>query len=130
MDKLAELYVNTMNTIHYMHDKYAYEAGQMALHDADVHRYIAFGIAGLSIAADSLSAIKYARVKPIRDEHGIAVDFAVEGSFPLRQRRRSLDQIAVMVNEYFMEALRRHPAYRGAETHSFPPHDNVKRGVR
>jgi formate C-acetyltransferase len=116
MDKLAELYVNTMNTIHYMHDKYAYEAGQMALHDADVHRYIAFGIAGLSIAADSLSAIKYARVKPIRDEHGIAVDFAVEGSFPRYGNDDDrVDQIAVMVNEYFMEALRRHPAYRGAE---------------
>lgn len=81
MDQLAEIYVNTMNTIHYMHDKYAYEAGQMALHDADVHRFIAFGIAGLAIVADSLSAIKYAKVKPIRNEHGIAVDFEVEGTF-------------------------------------------------
>src|SRR5690606_9865020 len=79
MDKLAEIYVNTMNTIHYMHDKYAYEAGQMALHDANVHRYIAFGVAGLAIVADSLSAIKHAKVKPIRNEDGIAVDFEVEG---------------------------------------------------
>lgn len=116
MDQLAEIYVNTMNTIHYMHDKYAYEAGQMALHDADVHRFIAFGIAGLAIVADSLSAIKYAKVKPIRNEHGIAVDFEVEGTFPRYGNDDDrVDQIAVEVNEYFMEALRRHPAYRNAE---------------
>jgi formate C-acetyltransferase len=116
MDKLAEIYVNTMNTIHYMHDKYAYEAAQMALHDAHVHRYIAFGIAGLSIVADSLSAIKYAKVRPIRDEHGIAVDFEVEGTFPRYGNDDDrVDEIAVMVNKYFMEGLRRHPAYRGAE---------------
>jgi len=116
MDQLAEVYVNTMNTIHYMHDKYAYEAGQMALHDPHVHRYIAFGLAGLSIAADSLSAIKYAKVKPIRDEYGIAVDFEVEGEFPRYGNDDDrVDQIAVEINQYFMEALRRHPAYRGAE---------------
>ena len=116
MDQLAEIYVNTMNTIHYMHDKYAYEAGQMALHDPHVHRYIAFGLAGLSIVADSLSAIKFAKVKPIRDEQGIAVDFEVEGSFPrYGNDDERVDQIAVQVNEYFMEALRRHPAYRDAE---------------
>lgn len=116
MDQLAEIYVNTMNTIHYMHDKYAYEAGQMALHDADVHRFIAFGIAGLAIVADSLSAIKYAKVKPIRNEHGIAVDFEVEGTFPRYGNDDDrVDQIAVEVNEYFIEALRRHPAYRNAE---------------
>ena len=86
MDKLAEIYVNTMNTIHYMHDKYAYEASQLALHDPDVHRFIAFGVAGLSIVADSLSAIKYAKVKPIRNEEGIAIDFEIEGDFQIRKR--------------------------------------------
>lgn len=116
MDQLAEIYVNTMNTIHYMDDKYAYEAGQMALHDPHVHRYIAFGLAGLSIAADSLSAIKYAKVKPIRDEHGIAVDFAVEGSFPRYGNDDDrVDSIAIEINQYFMDALRRHATYRNAE---------------
>ncbi len=116
MDQLAEIYVNTMNTIHYMHDKYAYEAGQMALHDPHVHRYIAFGLAGLSIAADSLSAIKYAKVKPIRDEHGIAVDFAVEGSFPRYGNDDDrVASIAIEINQYFMDALRRHATYRNAE---------------
>ncbi len=116
MDKLAKIYVETMNTIHYMHDKYAYEAGQMALHDPYVHRYIAFGIAGISIVADSLSAIKYAKVKPIRNEAGITVDFAIEGSFPrYGNDDNRADEIAIEVNEYFMEALRKTPAYRGAE---------------
>ncbi|NMA60751.1 MAG: formate C-acetyltransferase [Firmicutes bacterium] len=116
MDKLAKIYVETMNTIHYMHDKYAYEAGQMALHDPYVHRYIAFGIAGISIVADSLSAIKYAKVRPIRNEAGIAVDFEVEGSFPRYGNDDDrVDNIAIEVNEYFMEALRKTPAYRGAE---------------
>lgn len=116
MDKLASIYVDTMNTIHYMHDKYAYEAGQMALHDPYVHRYIAFGIAGISIVADSLSAIKHAKVKPIRDENGIAIDFQVEGDFPRYGNDDDrVDQIAIKVNKYFMEALRRTPAYRDAE---------------
>ncbi len=83
LESLSELYVNTMNTIHFMHDKYAYEKGQMALHDTNVHRYMAFGVAGLSIVADSLSAIKYAKVKPIRDENGIAIDFEIEGGISL-----------------------------------------------
>ena len=116
MDKLAKIYVEAMNTIHYMHDKYAYEAGQMALHDPYVHRYIAFGIAGISIVADSLSAIKYAKVRPVRNEAGIAVDFEVEGSFPRYGNDDDrVDNIAIEVNEYFMEALRKTPAYRGAE---------------
>mgnify|MGYP003768541177 FL=1 len=116
MDKLAEIYVNTMNIIHYMHDKYAYEASQLALHDPDVHRFIAFGVAGLSIVADSLSAIKYAKVKPIRNEEGIAIDFEIEGDFPRYGNDDDrVDSIAVEVNKYFIEALRRHPAYRNAE---------------
>ncbi|NLY10618.1 MAG: formate C-acetyltransferase [Firmicutes bacterium] len=116
MDKLAKIYVETMNTIHYMHDKYAYEASQMALHDPIVHRFIAFGVAGISIVADSLSAIKYAKVRPIRNEAGIAVDFEVEGSFPRYGNDDDrADEIAIKVSEYFMEALRKIPAYRDAE---------------
>lgn len=116
LDKLAEIYVNTMNTIHYMHDKYSYEAGQMALHDPEVHRYIAFGIAGISIVADSLSAIKFAKVRPIRDENGIAIDFETTGEFPrYGNDEDEVDEIAVEVSKYFMEALRKVPAYRNAE---------------
>lgn len=116
MDKLAKIYVETMNTIHYMHDKYAYEAGQMALHDPHVHRYIAFGIAGLSIVADSLSAIKYAKVRPIRNEEGLTVGFETNGTFPRYGNDDDrADNIAIEVNRYFMEALRKTPAYRGAE---------------
>lgn len=116
MDQLAKIYVETMNTIHYMHDKYAYEAGQMALHDPYVHRYMAFGIAGLSIVADSLSAIKHAKVRPIRDEYGIAVGFETEGTFPRYGNDDDrVDQIAVEVNTYFMEALKRTPTYRDAQ---------------
>ena len=82
MEWLAGVYVNALNIIHYMHDKYAYEKLEMALHDRKVTRWFATGIAGLSVVADSLSAIKYAKVKPIRDENGIAVDFEIEGDFP------------------------------------------------
>ena len=116
MDKLAKIYVNTMNTIHYMHDKYAYEAGQMALHDPDVHRFMAFGIAGISIVADALSAIKYAQVKPVRNADGLAIDFTIEGDFPkFGNDDDRVDKLAVQVSEYFMEALRKTPTYRNAE---------------
>lgn len=116
LEKVAKLYVNTMNTIHYMHDKYAYEAGQMALHDTFVHRYMAFGVAGISIVADSLSAIKYAKVKPIRDENGLAIDFEVEGEFPTYGNDDDrVDSIAVEVIEGFMEELRKTPTYRNSE---------------
>jgi formate C-acetyltransferase len=116
MEKLAVLYVNTMNTIHYMHDKYAYEKGQMALHDSDVHRYMAFGIAGISIIADALSAIKYAKVKPIRDENGIAIDFEIEGDFPKYGNDDDrVDQIAVDIVTKFSNELKKTPTYRDAE---------------
>ncbi len=116
LDWLAELYVNTMNTIHYMHDKYAYEAGQMALHDCKVHRYMAFGVAGLSVVADSLSAIKYAKVRVIRDENGLAVDFETEGDFPkFGNDDDRVDDLAVETSRYFSDALKKHPAYRDAE---------------
>ena len=116
MEYLAVLYVNTMNTIHYMHDKYAYEKGQMALHDSDVHRYMAFGIAGISIVADSLSAIKYAKVKPIRDENGIAIDFEIEGDFPkYGNDNDQVDQIAVDIVTKFSNELKKTPTYREAE---------------
>ena len=116
MEEVAELYVNTMNTIHYMHDKYAYEAGQMALHNTDVKRFMAFGVAGLSVVADSLSAIKYAKVSPVRDENGIAVDFKVEGDFPKYGNDDDrVDSIAVEVLKKFNSELKKHPTYRNAE---------------
>lgn len=114
MDYVAELYVDAINIIHYMHDKYAYEASQMALHDTNVERLTAFGIAGLSVAADSLSAIKFAKVRPIRDERGIAVDFETVGDFPKYGNDNDfVDDIAVEVVSYFSNALKRHPIYRG-----------------
>ncbi len=116
MEEVAELYVNTMNTIHYMHDKYAYEAGQMALHDTEVKRFMAFGVAGLSVVADSLSAIKYAKVKPIRNEDGIAVDFEIEGDFPKYGNDDDrVDALAVGVLEKFYTELAKHPTYRDAD---------------
>ena len=96
MEWLAKLYMNTLNVIHYMHDKYSYERIEMALHDRDIVRTMACGIAGLSVTADSLSAIKYAKVKPIRNEQGIAVDFEIEGDFPCYGNNEdSVDSIAV-----------------------------------
>lgn len=116
LDKVAKVYSDAMNIIHYMHDKYAYEAGQMALHDTDVHRYMAYGIAGLSVAADSLSAIKYAKVKPIRNEDGIAIDFEIEGDYPKYGNDDDrVDDIAKEITEKISSALKSHKTYRNAE---------------
>ncbi len=116
LEAVAGLYANTMNVIHYMHDKYAYEAGQMALHDTEVGHLMAFGVAGLSVVVDSLSAIKYAKVKPIRNEEGIAVDFEVEGDFPKYGNDDDrVDSIAADVLEKFYNELKKHPLYKNAE---------------
>ncbi|MDO5125938.1 MAG: formate C-acetyltransferase [Ruminococcus sp.] len=113
MEWLAGLYVNTLNVIHYMHDKYCYEKIQMALHDRDVKRYFATGIAGLSVVADSLSAIKYAKVKCIRDEDGIVTDYEVEGDFPKYGNNDDrVDNIAVNIVKTFMDKIRKHHTYR------------------
>ena len=113
---LLRLYVNTMNVIHYMHDKYAYEKAQMALHDTDVHRFMAFGIAGLSVITDSLSAIKYARVTPVRDENGYITDFKTEGDFPkVGNDDDRVDMIAKDLTHLVITELRKTPTYRNAE---------------
>lgn len=113
MDWLAGLYINTLNIIHYMHDKYCYESIEMALHDTKIIRTMATGIAGLSVVADSLSAIKYAKVKPIRDENGIVVDFEVEGDFPKYGNNDDrVDSIAVELVKSFMKKLRKNKTYR------------------
>ena len=115
MEWLAGLYVNTLNVIHYMHDKYCYERSQMALHDRDVKRYFATGIAGLSVVADSLSAIKYARVKTIRDENGIVVDYEVEGDYPKYGNNDDrVDEMAVELVHKFMNMIRKHTTYRNS----------------
>ena len=115
MEWLAGLYVNTLNVIHYMHDKYCYERAQMALHDRDVKRYFATGIAGLSVVADSLSAIKYAKVKAIRDEDGLVVDYEVEGDYPKYGNNDDrVDQLAVDVVKKFMNMIRKHHTYRNS----------------
>ncbi|WP_275075555.1 formate C-acetyltransferase [Providencia rettgeri] len=115
MDWLATQYVTALNIIHYMHDKYSYEASLMALHDRDVYRTMACGIAGLSVAADSLSAIKYAKVKPIRDEDGIAVDFEIEGEYPQFGNNDSrVDDIACDLVERFMKKIQKLQTYRNA----------------
>ena len=115
MEWLATVYVNAMNVIHYMHDKYSYERIEMALHDYTPVRTMAFGIAGLSIVADSLSAMRHARVKVIRDETGLAVDYEVEGDFPkFGNNDGRVDQIAATVVSMFMSKLRKHPTYRNA----------------
>lgn len=113
---MAKLYVNTMNIIHYMHDKYAYERLMMSLHDTDVERLMAFGISGLSVLVDSLSAIKYANVTPIKDERGIIVDFKTEGEFPkFGNDDDRVDGIATFVTDFFYEELCKTPAYRNAK---------------
>lgn len=113
MEWLAGLYVNTLNVIHYMHDKYSYERIQMALHDREVKRYFATGIAGLSVVADSLSAIKYAKVAPVRDEDGIVIDYKVEGDYPKYGNNDDrVDELAVQLVESFMDKIRKHETYR------------------
>ncbi len=116
LEKVAEIYAGAMNIIHYMHDKYAYEAGQMALHDTNVHRYMAYGVAGLSVAADSLSAIKYAKVKPIRNEEGLAIDFEIEGEYPQYGNDDDrADDIAIEIVNKISSELKKHKTYRNAE---------------
>ncbi|MBC2004576.1 formate C-acetyltransferase [Listeria booriae] len=113
MEWIAELYLNTLNVIHYMHDKYSYERLEMALHDTHILRTMATGIAGLSVAADSLSAIKYAQVKPIRDENGIAVDFEIIGDYPKYGNNDDrVDEIAVNLLKSFMTKVKKHKTYR------------------
>ena len=115
MDWLAGVYVNAMNVIHYMHDKYAYERIEMALHDYAPLRTMAFGMAGMSVVADSLSAIKYAKVRVVRDETGLVTDYQTEGTFPVfGNNDNRVDQLAVWVVSTFMKKLRKYPTYRNA----------------
>lgn len=114
--KLSGLYMNTLNVIHYMHDKYAYEAGQMALHDTYIKRNLATGVAGISIVADSLSAIKYGKVRPIRDENGLAIDFETTGDFPKYGNDDDrVDELAVDVLTFFSNELKKHATYKNAK---------------
>ena len=116
MDYVAKIYIKALNAIHYMHDKYSYEAIEMALHDREILRTMACGIAGLSVVADSLSAIKYAKVKVIRNEDGLAVDYEVEGDFPkFGNDDDRVDQIAVDITKKFMNKLRKHQTYRNSK---------------
>jgi formate C-acetyltransferase len=115
MDWLAKVYVNSLNVIHYMHDRYSYESLQMSLHDKDIYRTLACGIAGLSVCADSLSAIKYAKVKPIRNEDGLVQDFETVGEYPLYGNNDDrVDSIAAELVTTFMSKIRKHPSYRGS----------------
>jgi formate C-acetyltransferase len=115
MDWLAGVYVNAMNAIHYMHDKYAYERVEMALHDYAPLRTMAFGMAGMSVVADSLSAIKYAKVRVVRDETGLVTDYQTEGAFPMfGNNDNRVDQLATWLVSTFMAKLRKHPTYRNA----------------
>ncbi|MGN7764237.1 formate C-acetyltransferase [Paenibacillus sp. 22594] len=117
MEWLAELYINTLNVIHYMHDKYCYERIEMALHDQETMRTMATGIAGLSVVTDSLSAIKYADVRPVRDENGLAVDYVVEGEYPAYGNNDNrADEIAIDLVKRFYRKLKKHSTYRQAKT--------------
>ena len=116
MDYVAKIYIKALNAIHYMHDKYSYEAIEMALHDKDIIRTMACGIAGLSVVADSLSAIKYAKVKVIRNEDGLAVDYKIEGDYPkFGNDDERVDEIATQIAGKFLNKLKRYPTYRGAK---------------
>ena len=116
MDYVAKIYIKALNAIHYMHDKYSYEAIEMALHDKDIIRTMACGVAGLSVVADSLSAIKYAKVKVIRDETGLAVDYEIEGEYPkFGNDDDRVDQIAVDVVRKFLNKIKKHPTYRDSK---------------
>ncbi len=116
LNRVAFIYSNAMNIIHYMHDKYAYEKSQMALHDTFVHRYMAYGVAGLSVAVDSLSAIKNAKVKAIRNNLGITTDFEIDGTYPTYGNDiDEVDDIAVSLTNYFHECLKKYKTYRDAE---------------
>ena len=115
LDLVAKEYINALNIIHYMHDKYSYERIEMALHDKDILRTMACGIAGLSVVTDSLSAIKYAKVKPIRDENGIAINFEIEGDFPkFGNDDDKVDKIAVKIIKTFIKKLKKYKTYRNA----------------
>ncbi len=116
LEKVAKTYVDAMNIIHYMHDKYAYEAGQMALHDTNVNHLMAFGVAGFSVVVDSLSAIKYANVSPIRNKDGITTGFNIEGDFPKYGNDDDrVDEIGINLVKTFIAKLRKHPLYKGAK---------------
>ena len=116
LEEVARIYASSMNIIHYMHDKYAYEASQMALHDTDIHRYMAYGVAGLSVATDSLSAIKYAKVKPIINAEGIAIYFEIEGDYPkFGNYDDRVDDIAKEILSKLYSELAKHKTYREAE---------------
>ncbi len=128
MEWLAKLYVDTLNMIHYMHDKYYYEAAQMSLIDTDVKRSFATGIAGFSHVVDSLSAIKYAKVKVVRDEDGIATDFEIEGDFPRYGNDDDrADEIAVWLLKKFMHKLNKCHTYRHSVTDNFHPYHHLQR---
>ena len=131
MDWLAGVYVNAMNVIHYMHDKYAYERIEMALHDYAPLRTMAFGMAGMSVVADSLSAIKYAKVRVVRDETGLVTDYQTEGEFPLfGNNDNRVDQLAAWLVSTFMGKLRKYPTYRQRDSHAVDSDDYLQRRVR
>ena len=131
MDWLAGVYVNAMNVIHYMHDKYAYERVEMALHDYAPLRTMAFGMAGMSVVADSLSAIRYAKVRVIRDETGLVTDYQTEGEFPqFGNNDNRVDQLAAWLVSTFMNKLRKYPDLSKCAAHSIDPDHHIERRVR